>query len=1082
MSLADATLRMVLLGDDVSASAALKRVGANASATEKRLALMSSSMGKLGKTMTHAFTLPALAIAGVSVKMATDFSSAMTRIQTQAGGTAKDVEHLSKQVLALGGHVQQGPVELANSLYHLKSVGMDNADAMRALVQSSHLAAVGNSNLEDTTNALAGAWRTGIKGATDFRQTVGTLNAIVGAGNMTMQDLTAAMGTGILPAAKTFGLSMKDVGAALSVFTDEGQSADSAATRLRMSLSLLGAPSQAAEKVLGGIGLSGHQLGEELRKPDGLVKTIGLLKTNLQGLNNYYPDPQKAQAFVELNKAIAEPLLNKKNLTDAQKLLVQQYTMAKDTREVLVKGKLDAAEQAAVLSRAFGGGKSGATIMSLVNNFDVLQQKQKQVTDGMSKFGAAVAKQAQTPQAQFKLLISTLETLGVQIGDKLLPLFVDWAKKLDSLAGSFQALPPDVQKLAGSFGIALAAMGPALLMTSKLITAYQTLSTTMGDASKKAMAMRMGAAVGGMVALSFAAQTSNDKLKALSTIGGGALMGFAAGGPIGAAIGAGAGGLYILAQHLNDAADAAKKSKADYSGLAGSLDQLTGAVTRDTRQTIENQLARSGALKSLATYGISTRTAISAILGEGQARKVVSAAIKSQSAAIADQRGQIARLTAANVADEKAGTLTPRAQAARKSQIDSLRAQIAAEQNAAGAIRKGIPAFQAQQRALRTNIQATEDLTGKLKGLPKYARTQIEAEGIYPTTKAIAALAQKYHLTPKQITTLIQASGVDTTVKQVKRVQDGLTSVSNTRPNLSAFKASLQAQIDQAGGAARSGGAAIGYALASGVASSIAAETAAVAARSAEMVSNAINAARHAAQAHSPSRKMIALGHDLIDGLMVGIGDRWQPLKDQMSKIQQDVQNAIGRLKSDTQARNQFAGGFQSFATSAFGMPLQQDAAGNDVAPTFGSMFAFAQQQRNQARMVKADVSRLVKMGLSPALLKQIQSQGAAGIPELQALATANKAQIGQFNRLNGQTSSALHGAGMTAGNRIYGSRINQDQRDVHLAKAIAKELAKELHNASKHEVLEIKDTNGEWIVRAIKKRNHRKGVKTAGT
>jgi TP901 family phage tail tape measure protein len=132
------------------------------------------------------------------VKAATDFNSAMTRIQTQAGASAKDVQLLSKQVLALSDHAQQGPIELANALYHLKSVGLDNVGAMKALKQASDLAAVGNADLEETTNALAGAWRTGIKGAKNFHQAVATVNAVIGAGNMTLEDFNLALGTGIL--------------------------------------------------------------------------------------------------------------------------------------------------------------------------------------------------------------------------------------------------------------------------------------------------------------------------------------------------------------------------------------------------------------------------------------------------------------------------------------------------------------------------------------------------------------------------------------------------------------------------------------------------------------------------------------------------------------------------------------------------------------------------------------------------------------------------------------------------------------------------------------------------------------------
>lgn len=1052
MSFADATLRMVLLGDDVSASAALRRVGANATATQKRLALTSAELTRMGHTMSKAFTLPALLVAGASVKMSTDFNSAMTRIQTQAGGSAKDVRKLSADVLALGGKVQQGPVELANSLYHLKSVGLDNAKAMQALVQSSHLAAVGNADLEETTNAVAGAWRTGIRGATSFRQSVKTLNAVIGAGNMTMGDLNEALGTGFLPTAKTFGLSLHDVGAALAVMTDEGVPAAQAATRLRMSFSLLGAPSKAANDVLHKINLSGKQLGETLRS-GGLVGAIGLLRDHLKDLSKV--------------------------------------------------------EQSQVLSRAFGGGRSSAGIMSLVNNFDVLQKKEAQVTAGMAKFGTDVAKQVQTPQAQFHTLISELETLAVELGDKLLPVAVDGAKHLQEFVTWFSKLPAPVKEATGDFALFMAAVGPGLLVAGSLAKAFLAVTRAMqvmgltqaattastkantqatteaaaaqGQLSTAMMKVRFGAAVAGMAAMTAASKSSNGAIKALGQVGGGALMGFAAGGPIGAAIGGAAGAFAVLSQHIHSASSSAKTSTATFSGLAGTLDDLTGAVTANTRQFVENQLAQSGTLKALSTYGITTRTAINAILGEGQARKSLRAVIHGQMVDYKALNRQIDDIRAANVAAGKAGTLTPKDNAARAAQVKTLQAQAEAEKNVISTIRNGIGMTKASIQQKRAEIAVTTDYTGKLKGIPKTAKTYIQANGVVPTLRSIAAIAKSYSLTPKQITTLIQATGVDTTVKAVKRVEAGLTGVSNVRPNLSAYKASLASQMDQAGGIARSGGASVGYAMSDGLSAALAADRARIAAQSADLVSNAINAARKAAAAHSPSRKMIALGHDLIDGLMVGIKDRWQPLKSMMTQIQQDVQGAIQRLKSDTQARNQFAGGFQSFATSAFGADYGTDASGNPIAPTPSSILAFAQQQRNQARMVKQDVRKLVKMGLSPALLRQLQAQGAAGIPEIESLAASNSSVIRQYDRLNAQTTGDLRGAGMSAAGRIYNSRIAQDQRDVHLAKAIAKELAAELRRVPDDKELVIRDANGDWIIKAVKKRNSRKGVKSAG-
>jgi TP901 family phage tail tape measure protein len=359
--LASTTVLYRLVAQD-GASRTMNRVGGSASKLE-------GGLGKLGKAAKAAGLALGAVGAGAlkAAHSAAEFQTAMTRVQTQAGATAKDVQTLSKQVLALGTKTQQGPQQLAESLYHLKSVGMDNASAMRALKEASDLAAVGGADLEETTNALAGAWRTGIRGAKSFHGAVSTVNAIIGAGNMRMEDFNAAIGTGILPSAKEFGLSLKQVGAALALFTDEGIPADAAATRLRMSFSLLGAPSGAAENQLKKIHLTGLQLAQAMRSKDGLIGAIQLLKDHLDASG------------------------------------------------------LSAAQESQLLSRAFGGGRSSSAIIGMVNNLDVLKRKQDQVNRSTGKFDDAVRTQRKTAEAQWKLLTSNLEVISVKIGTKILP-------------------------------------------------------------------------------------------------------------------------------------------------------------------------------------------------------------------------------------------------------------------------------------------------------------------------------------------------------------------------------------------------------------------------------------------------------------------------------------------------------------------------------------------------------------------------------------------------------------------------------------------------------------------------------------
>ena len=79
---------------------------------------------------------------------------------------------------------------------------------------------------------------------------MGDLNAIVGSGDMKMQDLLDTFKSGLIPAAKASGVSLRSLGAALSVMGDMGQKGAMAGTRLRMAIALLSAPSEEAAGVL----------------------------------------------------------------------------------------------------------------------------------------------------------------------------------------------------------------------------------------------------------------------------------------------------------------------------------------------------------------------------------------------------------------------------------------------------------------------------------------------------------------------------------------------------------------------------------------------------------------------------------------------------------------------------------------------------------------------------------------------------------------------------------------------------------------------------------------------------------------
>jgi hypothetical protein len=224
------------------------------------------------------------------------------------------------------------------------------------------------------------------------------------------------------------------------------------------------------------------------------------------------------------------------------------------------------------------------------------------------------------------------------------------------------------------------------------------------------------------------------------------------------------------------------------------------------------------------------------------------------------------------------------------------------------------------------------------------------------------------------------------------------------------------------------------------------------------------------------SKLLLSPGEQLVRGLIEGIKRGYVPLANALARINDYVQAQRDKLKSLISDRNSFAAGFQSFTTSVFGADFGQDAAGNAIAPTAGGIIAYQQQQAAQAKALRANVRKLVKMGLSPALLKQLQAGGQAGIAEINALAGATSGQIHQLNAANRMTQGALHGAGMSAGNRIFGDQIVQTRNNEDLAERIAEKWAKRMHEAGKNERLVITDANGQWLIKAIRKDKRTRG------
>ncbi|QNK82601.1 phage tail tape measure protein [Nakamurella sp. PAMC28650] len=320
--------------------------------------------------------------------MASDFNQQMELVHTQAGASQAEVEALKNQVLALAPAVGFGPTALALALFHVESVGYRGADAMAVLKIAAEGAAIGQASLDDTTYALTSTMKSfNLEGIGAATKTMGELNAIVGSGDMKMQDLNAAIQTGILSTAQTFGIDIQSMGAALSYLTDRGEKADVASTRLSMGITLMAAPTQKAAKLLGDIGMAGPAV---VASTDAM--TQALRKAGL--------------TTVTLADDLRKP--------DGIQVALQ------DLQTHLTASGISADDAAALMSRAFGGGRTDKALMALIENLTGIKQKYDAIGVSANNFGEDWAAQQAQANQKLKEFQAGLQSLAIQLGEHVL--------------------------------------------------------------------------------------------------------------------------------------------------------------------------------------------------------------------------------------------------------------------------------------------------------------------------------------------------------------------------------------------------------------------------------------------------------------------------------------------------------------------------------------------------------------------------------------------------------------------------------------------------------------------------------------
>lgn len=710
--------------------------------------------------------LAAFAVSSVNAER--QFSTSMRLMQASTGATGDEMQQMNDLAIKLGQDTSFSANEAASAMLELAKAGLDTKTIMGGGVAGTlTLAAAGGTDLATAATIASNALNTFNLSGREMDDVAAALAGGANASTASVESLGQALQQ-VGPGATNAGLSLQETVAALAAFDQAGIKGSDAGTSLKTMLTRLVPSTAAASNKL-------RELGLDFTNADGSFKSLTEIAAQLtQGMSKL-SDEQRVAALNTIFGSDA-----------ARAATVLFREGAGGIREYIKASSDNAAAQEAAAARL--GGTEGALerlsgavetaklrlgqelAPAIIAGSDALDDKLVPAIetgiDVVKDLGEALAPAAQEIGEALGNLAGEGDEVGRIFEGVVLPAIRETAEIVGFLVDVVDDLPGPVKEIGVQAGVAalvLPRFTAAVTATTGAVTTNvarlkqlraeltytetraQVLSGTM---TRLGGAARTAAGVGGMVGLTQAASTSNKTLGTLISTASGAALGFSMGGPWGAAIGAVGGlvtGLATAGDETDSYADSVARTKERVDAFAQSLNESTGALTTNTRALALQRLEEEGAVTAATRLGVSTRDLVSATLGNEAAIRRVQKAYQQTftggdsvmiNGQLVQMQGNTTRLTAdSQLLADVIGDVTREVRSSVK------------------------------QR--RMEILATQDLSALYKKLPPRAVTHIESKGLLPTTRGIARLARQYDLTPKQIRTVIQETGAETSRRKV---------------------------------------------------------------------------------------------------------------------------------------------------------------------------------------------------------------------------------------------------------------------------------------------------------------------------
>ena len=404
----------------VSAYNDLKVFGDKSATAEQKLNGLSSAFKTTGGLLSRNVTLPIVGVGAAAVKTATDFEAGMSEVKAISGATGSEFDALREKAIEMGAKTKFSASDSADAFKYMAMAGWDASAMMDGIAGVMDLAAASGEDLATTSDIVTDALTAFGLQASDSAHFADVLAQASSKSN-TNVGLMGETFKYVAPVAGALGYSIEDTAVAIGLMANSGIKGSQAGTALRSTITRLAKPVGEAKDAV-------EELGISITNADGTMKPL-------------------SQTMVELREKFA-------GLTEEQK-----------------------AQYAAMLAEQEG--ISG--LLAIINASDEDFQK---LTDEINNANGAAEDMASVMMdntaGAVEQLKGALESAGILIGEKLTPYIRKLAEWITGLVEKFNSLSEGEQEQIVKLGLILAAIGPVLLIMSKVISVVLMFAKAFG--------------------------------------------------------------------------------------------------------------------------------------------------------------------------------------------------------------------------------------------------------------------------------------------------------------------------------------------------------------------------------------------------------------------------------------------------------------------------------------------------------------------------------------------------------------------------------------------------------------------------